>query len=193
MASWSEQSSYQGAAAGATAGSVGGVYGAAAGAVVGFVAGGLIGGSQQDAARKAEEDRQKEIQRAIDRQNTADFTAKAQAEHWAMSDIGINKDDQLQDARAETEGLKKNVSSSETAVSKAMNAYKAVDGSKKITTDNWAANKAQYEKWGGKNNLKYVKSVEDAIISSKISKNALTANEGIIANYEKEMGAPNRY
>jgi len=189
MASWSENSSYQGAASGAAAGGMtGNPVGVAAGAAIGFVAGGLIGGSSEDAARKAEEERQKEIQRAIERQNTADFNAKAQAEQWAIADIGISKEDQVKDARANTAGLQKNVDTNTATVNELLG-KRSYNGKNGITEENWATKKSQYSSA----NWKYVANVDNAVFSSGVAKSALEANEGIIANYEKNMGVPKKY
>lgn len=194
MASWSENSSYQGAASGAAAGSIGGVYGAAAGAVIGFVAGGMMGGAQEDAAKAAENARLKEIQRAIEMQNTKEFKAKAQAEEFAMADIGINKGDQMQDAIADTAGLKKRAKEADALTSKHMNFYGNAAGKGKVTEANWEANKKQYATWAGKRNLEYINKVENARLGSKVAHGAVAANEGILANYEKDMAAaPKKY
>lgn len=182
MASWSEESSYQGAASGATAGAAFGGYGAVVGAAVGFVAGGLIGGSQKDAASKAEEDRQREIQKAIERQNTKDFNTKAQAEQWAMSDIGTSRDDKLQDAKANTNDLMKNVDTAHAKVAQQLQ--------KGVTEENWGNYRDRY---AFSKNGKYVKNVDNLILNSKVAQNTLANNEGIIANYEKDLGAPKKY
>jgi len=190
MASWSEQSSYQGAASGtATGAMVGGVPGAAVGAAIGFVAGGLIGGKQEDAARKAEEERQKEIQRAIERQNTADFNAKAQAEQWALADIGINKEDQVMDARSRTAGLVNDASVAGVEVGKQLG-YRSFNARSGINEENWDARKSEYSAGGG--NARYIKGVDAAIYNSQTAKRALAANEGIISNYENDT-APKKY
>lgn len=192
MASWSENSSYQGAASGAATGAaLGGGYGAIVGGAVGFVAGGLMGGASEDAAREAEEERKKEIEKAIQRQNTADFNAKAQAEQWAMADIGINKDDQLQDARSETTGLKKDVANNNAAVLKNLGdrQYNARNG---ISEETWDVKRGQYS--NTKANARYVKNVDNAIFSARASRSALAANEGIIASYENDMASgPKKY
>jgi len=178
MASWSESASYQGAASGAAAGSIAGPKGAAVGAAVGFVAGGLIGGAQEDAARKAEEERQKEIQRAIERQNTADFNAKAQAEQWAIADIGINKDDQVADARANAAGLESNLAKSTANKSRIEKNLGELQGAESIP----------FMKPFIK---KYAAKLKTAEFDVNNSKNALKINEGIIASYD--IGAPKKY
>jgi hypothetical protein len=181
MASWSESASYQGAASGAAVGTVvgGAGVGTAVGAGVGFIAGGLIGGAQEDAAREAEEQRQKEIQRAIERQNTADFNAKAQAEQWAIADIGINKDDRVQDARANADGLENNLATNSANQSKIEKKLGNIQD----------ANSPFLRKLEGK----YVKKLKDAEFNTGLAKNAVAANEGIISSYEKDMGAPKKY
>lgn len=187
MASWSENSSYQGAASGAAAGSVGGGVGAAAGAVIGFVAGGLIGGAQEDKAKAAESARQKAIQHAIDKQNTSDFNAKAQAEQWAMSDIGINKEDQVLDARANTAGLSNNVDKTNFAVVKEVKHQNAV---KKGHFKNF---QDLFDTYTNQNNVRNPNNkVSTAILNAKVAQNALAANEGILSSYDT-TAAPKKY
>lgn len=189
MASWSENSSYQGAASGtATGAMVGGAPGAVIGGAVGFVAGGLIGGSQEDSAKKAEEERQKEIQRAIERQNTADFNAKAQAEQWDIADIGINKEDQVMDARNNTANLINNAGKANDAVAAQLGA-RSFNGNNGITEENWDQKKSMYSSA----NHKYINATDIAIQNARTARGALASNEGIIASYENDMGAPKKY
>ena len=189
MASWSENSSYQGAASGAAAGStVAPGWGTAIGAAVGFVAGGMMGGAQEDAAKAAESDRLKKIQEAIDRQNTKDFKAKSQAEQWALADIGINKEDQVMDARANNKGLIKNVKATGGEVAKTTNHQKEnANGHYKNLTDMFNSFRNQNDTRNPTNK------VTTATLNSKVAKDALTVNQGIIANYDDEMGAPKKY
>ena len=175
MASWSESSSYQGAASGASAGAMtGNPAGIAAGAVIGFVAGGLIGGSQEDAAREAEEERQREIQRAIERQNTADFNAKSMAEQWALADIGINKEDQVQDARANTQGLQANYKAATNRAAEVEKNYKYVEGMPNSFDE------------------PFLKKRREAAYNVELAQGALETNEGIISSYNNTI-KPSKY
>jgi hypothetical protein len=186
MGSWSENSSYQGAASGAAAGStIAPGWGTAIGAAVGFVAGGLMGGASEDSAKAAEAERLKEIQKAIDRQNTSDFKAKSQAEQWALSDIGINKDDQVQDARANTAGIKKDIKRADAAVgATSAHARQNDSGNFENLTDlmNWT--RSQQDTRNPHNR------VSAATFNAQQGRMALAANQGIIANYDEEMSAP---
>lgn len=185
MASWSENSSYQGAASGAAVGTmINPGMGTAIGAGVGFVAGGLLGGSQQDAARKAEEERQKEIQRAIDRQNTKDFHAKAAAESWAIADIGINKEDQVLDARDNMSGLQNDATKNHATEDRL---------SKKIAQIGGLSNdgiEGMYKRSVGN---KYKNRLKDATFNAQVSDSTLAANKGIIDSYDAGINAPKKY
>lgn len=191
MASWSENSSYQGAASGAVAGSAAGPYGAAVGAVVGFVAGGLIGGSQQDAAKAAENDRLKAIQRAIEMQNTKEFKAKSQAEQFAMADIGINKADQYMDAKANAKDLNNDAVSAYKALNysdkQIKNDSKNLDATyRKLDVSYAPAGESKQEKINRAKGVQKIVNVTTAI-------DRRDTNQGIIANYDNEMGAPKKY
>jgi len=173
MASWSENSSYQGAASGAATGAMFGPKGAAIGAGIGFVAGGLMGGSQKDAAKRAEEARQKEIKRAIERQNRNEFTAKSQAEQWALADIGVGKGDRALDvnSKSNVEGLKKNAASANAAVK----ANAAV-----VYAENYK-NGVYVGDRGEQKASPAVAASKGLISNAKVADDALRANEGIYA------------
>lgn len=184
MATWGENSSYQGAASGAATGAmVGGPMGALAGAGIGFVAGGILGGSQKDAAKRAEEDRQREIQRAIERQNKSEFNAKSQAEQWALADIGINKEDQVKDALANVKDLNANANKAYAAL---------VDNAERQNASSYSG-----VDWKGKpikNNIAKVANDRAAglLHNMNVSDAAVKSNEGIISAYADDS-APKKY
>jgi len=179
MATWGENSSYQGAASGAATGAVfGGPMGALAGAGVGFVAGGIMGGSQKDAAKRAEEDRQREIQRAIERQNKSEFNAKSQAEQWALADIGVGGQDRALDAQANTKDLTQDVNRAQAELDRPARRLRKPDkylGAFGKTTSRG------YEK----------KDIAGLTRNVNAATNALNINEGILAGFND--GEPSKY
>lgn len=174
MASWSENSSYQGAASGAATGAMfGSAPGALAGAGIGFVAGGIMGGMQKDAAKRAEEERQKEIKRAIERQNRSEFTAKSQAEQWALADIGVGREDRAFDVKsnANVSGLKSNADAANAAVK----ANAAV-----VYAENYK-NGVYVGNVGRQKDSPAVAATKGLVDAARIANDALSANEGISA------------
>lgn len=184
---WDTNSSYQGAASGAATGAVagGGVPGAIIGGAIGFVAGGLMGGSSKDAAKKAEEDRKREIEAAIHRQNQSTYSAKAQAEQWSLADIGVGREDRLDQAMFDRKQLSKDVGVKVNAVDANYQAQGAAN--QKVNPNDYTGPNSHLIIEMRKREAAQARAQSAGVQQgSAIAQQKFNANEGIIASYENE-------
>lgn len=200
MASWSENSSYQGAASGAATGTaILPGWGTAIGAAVGFVAGGLLGGSAKDAAKKAEEKRQREIEENIKRQNQSTYSAKLMAEQWALADIGTGREDTLMEATFERDQLAKEAGAAGNAYDRVLQQLSGAERESLKLNSEQEKLKAIMSGSGGTRGLKVNAGLNSQLLGrlgqdakrlaheSAEASNKFAANEGIISSFENEQ------